>query len=41
MSRADIAINPFNHDILVVNLNDNNLVEIKPANARVVGRQDH
>jgi hypothetical protein len=32
-----IAINPFNHDILVVNLNDNNLVEIKPANASVVG----
>jgi hypothetical protein len=32
-----IAINPFNQDILVVNLNDNNLVEIKPANASVVG----
>jgi hypothetical protein len=32
-----IAINPFNNDILVVNLNDNNLVEINPANASVVG----
>jgi hypothetical protein len=32
-----IAINPFNNDILVVNLNDNNLVEIDPANASVVG----
>jgi len=32
-----IAINPFNHDILVVNLNDNNLVEINPVNASVVG----
>ena len=31
-----IAINPFNSDILVVNLNDNNLVEINPANASVV-----
>ena len=31
-----IAINPFNHDILVVNLNDNNLVEINPAKAAVV-----
>jgi hypothetical protein len=31
-----IAINPFNDDILVVNLNDNNLVEINPANASVV-----
>ena len=32
-----IAINPFNNDILVVNLNNNNLVEINPANASVVG----
>jgi hypothetical protein len=32
-----IAINPFNNDILVVNLNDNNLVEINPHNASVVG----
>jgi hypothetical protein len=32
-----IAINPFNSDILVVNLNDNNLVEINPADASVVG----
>jgi hypothetical protein len=32
-----IAINPFNSDILVVNLNDNNLVEINPENASVVG----
>jgi hypothetical protein len=32
-----IAINPFNSDILVVNLNDNNLVEINPAKASVVG----
>jgi hypothetical protein len=32
-----IAVNPFNNDILVVNLNDNNLVEINPANAAVVG----
>ena len=32
-----IAMNPFNNDILVVNLNDNNLVEINPANASVVG----
>ena len=32
-----IAINPLNHDILVVNLNDNNLVEINPVNASVVG----
>jgi hypothetical protein len=32
-----IAINPFNNDVLVVNLNDNNLVEINPANATVVG----
>jgi len=32
-----IAINPFNNDILVVNLNDNNLVEINPAKAGVVG----
>jgi hypothetical protein len=32
-----IAINPFNGDVLVVNLNDNNLVEINPANASVVG----
>ncbi len=32
-----IAINPFNNDVLVVNLNDNNLVEINPANASVVG----
>jgi hypothetical protein len=32
-----IAINFFNNDILVVNLNDNNLVEINPANAGVVG----
>jgi len=31
-----IAINPFNNDVLVVNLNDNNLVEINPANAGVV-----
>ncbi len=32
-----IAINPFNNDVLVVNLNDNNLVEVDPANANVVG----
>jgi hypothetical protein len=32
-----IAINPFNNDILVVNLNDNNMVEINPTNASVVG----
>ena len=32
-----IAINPFNSDILVVNLNDNNLVEIDPENASIVG----
>jgi hypothetical protein len=32
-----IAINPFNSDILVVNLNDNNLVEINPEKASVVG----
>lgn len=32
-----IAINPFNKDILVVNLNNNNLVEINPADASVVG----
>jgi hypothetical protein len=32
-----IAINPLNHDILVVNLNDNNLVEINPVNSSVVG----
>ena len=32
-----IAINPLNDDILVVNLNDNNLVEIKPSTATVVG----
>jgi len=32
-----IAINPFNNDVLVVNLNDNNLIEINPANAGVVG----
>jgi hypothetical protein len=32
-----IAINPFNHDVLAVNLNDNNLVEINPVNASVVG----
>jgi hypothetical protein len=32
-----IAMNPFNNDVLVVNLNDNNLVEINPANASVVG----
>jgi hypothetical protein len=31
-----IAINPFNGDILVVNLNDNNMVEINPVNATVV-----
>jgi hypothetical protein len=31
-----IAINPFNNDVLVVNLNDNNLVEINPANAGIV-----
>jgi len=31
-----IAINPFNNDVLVVNLNDNNLVEINAANATVV-----
>jgi len=30
------AINPFNKDILVVNLNDNNAVEINPANGKVV-----
>ena len=32
-----IAINPFNNDVLVVNLCDNNLVEINAANASVVG----
>ena len=32
-----IAMNPFNNDVLVVNLNDNNLVEINPANSSVVG----
>jgi hypothetical protein len=32
-----IAINPFNNDVLVVNLNDNNLVEINPADSSVVG----
>jgi hypothetical protein len=32
-----IALNPINGDILVVNLNDNNMVEIDPANASVVG----
>jgi len=32
-----IAINPFNNDILVVNLNDNNMVELNAANATVVG----
>jgi hypothetical protein len=32
-----IALNPLNNDILVVNLNDNNLVEINPVNASVVG----
>jgi hypothetical protein len=32
-----IAINPLKNDILVVNLNDNNLVEINPINASVVG----
>lgn len=32
-----IAINPFNNDVLVVNLNDNNLVEINPANTNVIG----
>jgi hypothetical protein len=32
-----IAINPLNEDILVVNLMDNNLVEINPAKASVVG----
>lgn len=32
-----IAINPFNNDVLVVNLNDNNLIEINPANAGVLG----
>ena len=32
-----IAINPFNNDVLVVNLNDNNLVEINPAKASIVG----
>jgi hypothetical protein len=31
-----IAINPFNHDILVVNLNDNNMVEINSQKATVV-----
>ncbi|HEY6922207.1 MAG TPA: hypothetical protein VI653_01970 [Steroidobacteraceae bacterium] len=31
-----IAVNPFNNDVLVVNLNDNNLVELNPANATVV-----
>ncbi len=31
-----IAINPFNGDILEVNLNDNNMVEINPVNATVV-----
>jgi hypothetical protein len=31
-----IAINPFNNDILVVNLNDNNLVELNAVNASVV-----
>jgi hypothetical protein len=32
-----IAINPFNRDILVVNLADNNLVEIRPATTSVIG----
>lgn len=32
-----IALNPFNNDVLVVNLNDNNLVEINPAKASIVG----
>ena len=31
-----LAINPFNGDLLVVNLNDNNMIEINPANATVV-----
>jgi DNA-binding beta-propeller fold protein YncE len=31
-----IAINPLNHDILVVNLNDNNMVEINADKATVV-----
>lgn len=34
---AGIAINPLNNDILAVNLNDNNLIEINPASASVVG----
>jgi hypothetical protein len=32
-----IAINPLNNDVLVVNLNDNNLVEVNPPTASVVG----
>jgi DNA-binding beta-propeller fold protein YncE len=32
-----LAINPLNGDILVVNLNDNNMVEINPEKATVVG----
>jgi hypothetical protein len=31
-----IAINPFNEDILVVNLNDNNMVELNATNATIV-----
>jgi hypothetical protein len=31
-----IAVNPFNNDLLVVNLNDNSLVELNAANATVV-----
>jgi hypothetical protein len=32
-----LAVSPFNNDLLIVNLNDNNLVEIDPATAKVVG----
>lgn len=31
-----MAVNPFNNDILVVNLNDNNLIELNLANGTVV-----
>ncbi len=32
-----IALNPFNNDLLVVNLNDNNLLELNPDTGSVVG----
>ena len=31
-----LALNPFNNDVLVVNLNDNNLVELNLSDASVV-----